>query len=266
MFDPMYDQAAGLRSVRTPGAVKLVPVALGRDTATAFDMLWMLGAGLSVLGHGVVALDAATREHDARPGLAQQLRSDAAEAADGTADDSLHILAAQAGLEDLLGTASSLGTSAALSRLAGCFAADTVVLVLAPKEWLSVLFEDTGARPLVPFSLQPTGVVDAYSATKVLLQAGNLQPVLVPVRGEGPQDMERQALGVLLDTARKHLGTQPDCWPLPDPRPGESRDVLSQWMLRIVESALRLEDSSSTLSPWSTNPQREALVPHLWSC
>jgi hypothetical protein len=98
------------------------------------------------------------------------------------------------------------------------------------------------------------------------MQAGNLQPVLVPVRGDGPEDMERQALGVLLDTARKHLGSMPDCWPLPDPRPGKGRDVLSHWMLRIVESALQLEDSSSPLSPLTSPNPREALVPHLWSC
>lgn len=264
MFDPLYDQAAGLRSVCAPGLVKLVPVVLSRDAATAFDMLWMLGAGLSVLGHGVVALDASTREHSAHPGLAQHLQGEGPDPAEG--NEALHILAAQTGLEDLLSTASTQGAAAALTRLAGGFAADTVVLVLAPKEWLSVLFEDSGARPLIPFAMQPTGVVDAYSATKVLMQAGNLQPVLVPVRGEGPEDMERQALGVLLDTARKHLGTMPDCWPLPDPRPGESRDVLSHWMLRIVESALKLEDSSSTLSPLTSPNPREALVPHLWSC
>jgi len=264
VFDPMYDQAAGLRSSCAPGAVKLVPVALNRDSATAFDMLWMLGAGLSVLGHGVVALDATTREHADKPGLAQHLKGDDADLSGS--DEALHILAAQVGLEELLTTASTLGAPAALARLAKGFAADTVVLVLAPKEWLSVLFEDTAARPLIPFSLEPTGVVDAYSAAKVLLQAGNMQPVLVPVRGEGPEDMERQALAVLLETARKHLGGVPDCWPMPDPRPGESRDVLSHWMLRIVESALKLEDSSSTLSLWSSPDQREALVPHLWSC
>lgn|GEM_PF-735515 len=265
MFDPLYDQAAGLRTASERGTVKLVPVVLGRDIATAFDMLWMLGAGLSVLGHGVVALDASTREDSGRPGLAQHLRGEGIDPAMGD-EAPLTILAAQTGLEELLTTSATLGAAAALTRLAGVFPADTVVLVLAPKEWLSVLFEDTVARPLVPFALQPTGVVDAYSATKVLLQAGNLQPVLVPVRGEGPQDMEHQALGVLLETSRKHLGAMPDCWPLPDPIPGESRDALSQWMLRIVESALKLEDSSSTLSPWTHPHQREALVPHLWSC
>lgn len=264
MFDPMYDQASGLRSVCAPGAVKLVPVALSRDSATAFDMLWMLGAGLSVLGHGVVALDASTRESSSHPGLAQHMRGTGPDPAEG--DEALHILASQIGLEELLTTSATLGPASALARLAGGFAPDTVVLVLAPKEWLSVLFEDSGARPLIPFAMEPTGVVDAYSATKVLMQGGNLQPVLVPVRGEGPADMERQALGVLLDTARKHLGAVPDCWPLPDPRPGESRDVLSHWMLRIVESALKLEDSSSTLSPLISPNPREALVPHLWSC
>lgn len=263
MFDPMIDQAAGLRSACAPASVKLVPVALNRDTATAFDVLWMLGAGLSVLGHGVVALDASTREHAKRPGLSQHLRGEGSEPSEH--DEALHIIAAQVGLEELLATAANMGAAAALARLAGSFAVDTVVLVLAPKEWLCVLFEDSGARPLIPFSMKPTGVVDAYSATKVLMQAGNMQPVLVPVRGEGPADMEQQALGVLLETARKHLGDVPECWPMPDPRPTESRDALSHWMLRIVDSALKLEDSADALSLRMSPNQREALVPHSWS-
>lgn len=264
MFEPLYDQAAGLRAVCMPGAVKLVPVVLGRDTATAFDILWALGSGLSVLDHGVMALDASTREHRSRPGLAQALHGEVADGARG--DEAMSMLAAQTGLGELLTIASTLGSASALARLAGCFAADTVVLVLAPKEWLSLLFEDSGARPLVPFVMEPAGVVDAYSATKVLLQAGNLQPLLVPVRGEGPVEQEDKALGVLLETARQHLGTTPDCWPLPASRPREPRDAMGQWVLRIVESALKLEDSSFSLPPLTYANPREALVPHQWSC
>jgi hypothetical protein len=263
VFDHMQDQAAGLRSGCTPAAVKLVPIVFNRDAATAFDVLWTLGTGLSLLGHGVVALDATTREHGHTPGLFHQLRGECFEASGN--DEDLHVLAAQAGLAELLTTAATLGANAALARLARSFAADAVVLVLAPKEWLSVLFESSGARPLIPFAIDPTGVVDAYSAVKVLMQAGNMQPVLVPVRGEGPDEMEYQAMRVLLETARKHLGDVPGCWVLPDSRRDESRDVFSSWMLKILGNALTLGDSSS-LPTWMFSHQREALVPHLWSC
>lgn len=264
MFDTLHSQAAGLRAVCPSGAVKLVPVAVGRDSTTAFDMLWMLGAGLSVLGHAVVALDATARETDQRPGLAQRLVGEDVEPTDD--GDGLHILAAQIGLEGLLRTATDTGADSALAQLAEVLAHDAVVLVLAPKEWLSVLFADTTARPLIPFAMEPLGVVDAYSATKVLMQAGNLQPVLVPVRGEGPEDMEQQALRVLLDTARKHLRQVPECWPLPDNRPGENRDALSGWMLRIVDSALQAAPHAGSPLPLGHGSLQAARVPHLWSC
>jgi hypothetical protein len=226
-------------------------------------MVWVLSAGLSVLGYDVVVLDATTREHGDRPGLSQHLRGECLDPS--SIDDGPYILAAQAGLAELLATAPAMGAPAALERLADSFAADTVVLLLAHKEWLSVLFEGSDARPLIPFPAEPMGVIDAYSAVKVLTQAGNMQPILVPIRGEGPEDLERQVIGVLLETARKHLGHVPDCWVLPDSRHDESPAVLSPWVLKIVQSALSLGDRSS-LHPWMSLNPRAALVPHLWSC
>jgi hypothetical protein len=263
VFDPTRHQAAGLRTVCTPAAVKLMPVSLNRDAAAACDMVWVLSAGLSMLGHGVVVLDATTREHGDRPGLSQHLRGERLDPS--SIDDGPYILAAQAGIDELLATAPAMRAPAALERLAGSFAAGTVVLLLAHKEWLSVLFEGSGARPLIPFHVEPTGVIDAYSAVKVLTQAGNMQPILVPIGGEGPEELERRVVDVLLETARKHLGQVPDCWALPDSRHDESPDALSPWVLKIVQSALSLGDGSS-LRPWMSPNPRAAFVPHLWSC
>lgn len=265
MFDPMYDQAAGLRSVVMPVGIRLVPVVLSRDADTAFDLVWMLGTGLSTLGRTVIALDATSRELPGRPGLAQQLQSKLPFAQDGSLSP-WHIMPSQSGLSTLMHTAQTLGAQAAQTRLVALFPAETVVLVLAPKEWLSVLFEESPARPLVPFTLAPAGVVDAYSAIKVLYQAGGLQPVLVPVRSDVPDAVAAQGLTVLADTARAHLGWAPESWPLPTARPGDSRDALSKWMLRIEASALALDDGCEQQPSWTTPHQPEALVPQLWSC
>ncbi|MBY0465685.1 MAG: hypothetical protein K2W33_12150 [Burkholderiales bacterium] len=265
MFDPMYDQAAGLRSVVAQVGIKLVPVVLSRDADTAFDLVWMLGAGLSTLGRTVVALDATSREQPGRPGLAQQLHAKVPAGHSGSSNP-WYIMPSQSGLSTLMHTAQTLGAKAAQARLVALFAPETVVLVLAPKEWLSVLFEESDARPLVPFTLAPSGVVDAYSAIKVLHQAGGLKPVLVPVKSDVPDALSTQGLTVLADTARAHLGWTPESWPLPMVRPGDSRDTLSQWMLRIEESALALDDGCVRQPAWTSSDQPEALVPQLWSC
>jgi hypothetical protein len=265
VFDPMIDQAAGLRAVMAPLGIRLVPVVLSRDVPTAFDVLWTLGAGLSVLGQRVVALDATALEQPERPGLLQQMQRGVAPR-QAPVTEPWTVLPAQAGLEALVQTASTLGPEAAGQRLVAAFPHNTVVLVLAPKEWLSVLLEGLPARPLVPMTLQPAGLVDAYSAVKVLHQAADLQPVLVPVGDSLPPEVSQQGLRVLQDTAQTHLGWAPDCWPLPESRPGESRDALSQWMLRIVDSALTLDEPEDAASAWISPHQREALVPQLWSC
>jgi len=278
VFDPLFDQAAGLRAVSMPCGVRCVPLVLSRDLHTAFDALCMLGDGLTGLGHGVLALAATSREKPGQPGLAhhpQLLARSARISAHGAhgpmglvrpdgPEPAWRTLPSQAGLESLLHVASAQGPRVALRQLASVFTRDTVVLVLAPKEWVSVLFEDSSAQPLVPFVLQPAGTVDAYSAMKVLNQAGGLQPVLMPVVGASPSRAEQRSMSALLDTAYKHLRFTPECWPLQGE--GQSVETVSPWMLRIVDSALMIDDEDSRVSPWQTPNQREALVPQLWSC
>lgn len=265
MFDIMHDQAAGLRAVAPPAGIRLVPVVLSRDADAAFDVVWILGAGLSAMGRNVVALDATSREQPNRPGLAQMLQS-TAQPGGGADAPAWQILPSQSGLSSLMHTAQTEGATASLNRLAAAFTVDTIVLVLAPKEWLSVLFEESQARPLVPFSLEASGVVDAYSAVKVLFQAGGLQPVLMPVPSAVPDALVAQGVGVLSDTALRHLGWVPDSWPVPAFQPGESGETASQWMLRIEGSALALEGGCVMPPSWLTPHLPEALIPKLWSC
>lgn len=265
MFDPMYDQAAGLRSVARPAGIRLVPVVLSRDTDTAFDLVWLVGSGLSALGRNVVALDATCREQHDRQGLTQMLQArDVAEPADA-GQTAWRIVPSQSGLNTLMHTAQTLGAQAAQARLAAVFPPETLLVVLAPKEWLSVLFEESAARPLVPFVLEPSGVVDAYSAIKVLYQAGGMQPVLVPVNRGDPERLSTQSLDVLSETARKHLGWSPDSWPLPAAQSSNMRDDWSHWMLRMEASALALDDGGTPSPSWYNPTHPEALVPQLWS-
>jgi hypothetical protein len=260
----MFDQAAGLRRVASGGGVRVLPVVLPRDADAAFDLAWVLGSGWSAMGHAVVTLDAASREQADRPGLAQRLKQGAAPL---SADDSAwQVLPSQSGLQTLLHLATTQGPGAALNRLAACFGPDVVVLLLAPKEWVSVLLEGTDVHPLVPLTFQPAGVVDAYSALKVLHQAAGLQPVLVPMPSNVPESVAVQAQHVLQDTAHRHLGWVPAIHPLPDQGAGASPDTISQWMLRMLENALLLEESGPVGSSWPSSSQREALVPQLWSC
>ncbi len=278
MFDPLFDQAAGLRGVGLPSGVRLVPVSLTRDAAVAYEACWVLANALSAHGYAVVVLDATARERAHAPGLSQWLQTGdrvaipqtrqggQSLAATAQAPVSWPTVPSQSGLNSLLHQAAERGVGAALTRLAGVFALGTVVLVMAPKEWLSVLFEETGAQPLVPLVLNPAGVVDAYSAAKVLSQAAALSPVLVPVAHTPFGEVEQRSLSALLETCRKHLGGVPECWPLDDTVDAASTDSAGAWVLRIIGSALVVADDAAPASGWSISTPHEALVPQLWSC
>lgn len=275
MFDPLFDQASGLRGVGETKGVRLVPVTLSRDTATAFEAAWTLATAISSLGYAVVVLDATARERPHAPGLSQWLRSGERVAIPKTvshnalSDEAVPAwptVPSQSGLGSLLHVAATESAGASLAKLAGVFVMGTVVLVMAPKEWLSVMFEDTRAQPLVPLMLNPAGVVDAYSAIKVLNHAAGLQPVLMPLAGALPGDVERRSLGALLDTCRKHLQTVPECWSLDAAAHADRAGSAASWVLRIVSSALVIEDGGEQVPCWSLSTPHEALVPQLWSC
>lgn len=238
----------------------------------------MVANALSAQGFAVVVLDATARERAHAPGLSQWLQSGeriaipqtrySGQSMAATAESpvSWPTVPSQSGLSSLLHRAAEQGVAVALTRLAGVFALGTVVLVMAPKEWLSVLFEETGAQPLVPLVLDPAGVVDAYSAAKVLTQAAGLNPVLVPLARAAPGEAERRSLSALMDTCRKHLGGVPECWSLDATVDAAQSGLAGAWVLRIVSSALVVADDTAPASAWSISTPHEALVPQLWSC
>lgn len=263
MFDPAFDQAAGLRGLEGPSAVRVLPVVLAREGQLAFDLAWTLGATLSAMGHRVVALDAAGREAVGKPGLAQLLKAGPHAAEDEAA---WRVLPSQSGLQTLLHMATTQGAEPAMLRLTASFAGDTVVLLLAPKEWLGILLDGMPVRPVVPMTYEPTAVVDAYSALKVLHQAAGLQAVLVAMPSDMPDGVAQQALQVLCETATRHLGWLPESWDLPDGQGPDAREALTRWVLRMLESALLIEEPVPGAPGWSSTNPREALVPQLWSC
>jgi hypothetical protein len=264
MFDPMYDQAAGLRQSSAPIGVRFVPVVLSqRDSATAFDTLWALGAGLAFLGHQVVALDATGIESAEHEGLVELLKRKT------TFDMGLQkwrIQASQLGLQQVLKTSTMVSPQIALHQLAAVFSAQTIVLVLAPKDWLCLLFEDSGAQPLIPFAANPAGLVDAYESFKMLEQGAGLSPVLVPVLQNHADKVQAVMLKSLSQTIQTHLNVAAHICPMPATRPGHSGDELRQWMLKIVETALLLDDETELwLHPFASGTQ-DAVIPYLWSC
>ena len=278
MFDPLFDQAAGLRGVGLPNGVRLVPVALGRTFSSAYEASWMLASAISAQGHAVAVLDATARERAHAPGLSQWLQTGdrvaipktrlPAQLSGATTDapPTWPTVPSQSGLSSLLHLAAEQGVETALVRLAGVFALGTVVLVMAPKEWLRVLFEETRAQPLIPLVLDPAGVVDAYGCAKVLTQAAALQPVLMPLAGALPGEVERRSLSALMDTCRKHLGSVPECWSLDAAHDAGQGGSASAWVLRIINSALVVADDTLPASGWPISTPHEALVPQLWSC
>ena len=66
MFEPGFDQAAGLRAEVPAGSACLVPVASPAQPARAFEWLCTLAGALAAQGRAVVIVDATARESGAQ--------------------------------------------------------------------------------------------------------------------------------------------------------------------------------------------------------
>lgn len=232
MFEPGFDQAAGLRGEPLQGGAVLMPVAAPAQPARAYEWLCTLAASLTAQGRAVVIVDATAIEstsrdrHDgAHLGLMRVLQDPSIahlERPAGSAD--WLVMPGAAGLHALHDTARAAGTAIALSRLLAPFASGVVVLLFAPAMSLGELLFGMGAHALVPVLEQPQSSIDAYGAVKVLDAAG-LTPVLAPLAGQSPAALQT-IVNTVVDTARRHLDLPLDCW------------ATDSWALRVQESAL----------------------------
>lgn len=232
MFEPGFDQAAGLRGeLCEPGAV-LVPVASPAQPARAYEWLCTLASCLTAEGRAVVIVDGtaieATRfaRQDGSPlGLMRVLQDPSITQLEHTNDGAdWLVMPGAAGLQALQDTARTAGPSHALSRLLAPFANGVVVLLFAPAFSLAALLHGLQARVLVPVIQQPQSSIDAYGAVK-LLDAADLLPVLAPLASGGDTALQTVA-GTVVETAQRHLGLSVDSWPV------------ERWALCVQESAL----------------------------
>lgn len=232
MFEPGFDQAAGLRGETPEGGPVLMPVASPAQPARAYEWLCTLAASLTAEGRVVVIVDGTATEatsrdrHDgAHLGLMRVLQDPSiAQLERPTAGADWLVMPGAAGLQTLQDTAHAAGSQIAVSRLLAPFASGVVVLLFAPALALGELLCGTGAHALVPVIEQPHSTIDAYGAVKVLDAAG-LSPVLAPLMDQSAAALQT-IVNTVVDTAQRHLNLPLDCWPV------------ATWALRVQESAV----------------------------
>lgn len=249
MFD-LYNQAHGLQACSPAQPTRLLVVPATAHGGVAHQLLWLLARRLAREGEQVLVLDGMASEA-AGTGLKSLLEAPRAAPVpwpgDWTEDAvaGVHIMPGRLGLLQLGNQAHGQVTGATVSRLIQALPQGVFVLLTAPVEVLAVVLQGTAARPLVPLDAQPRTLVEAYNAAKVLLQAGELLPVLVPMAPAGRNnrgglhalDAPVQALA---QCARTHLGVDLQIWPVAY---DESRDtpanrVPEPWWFKVLDSAL----------------------------
>jgi len=253
MFEPGFDQAAGLRAEVPTGSAGLVPVASPAQPARGYEWLCTLAGSLSAQGRAVVIVDGTAGESGAQDsrggahlGLLRALQDPSISNLERSADgaDWLVMPGAQ-GLRTLGETARAAGAQAAVSRLLAPFASGVLVLLFAPAFDLAGLLPGMGARALVPVIEQPQSSIDAYGAVKLLHTAG-LAPVLAPLASGAPASLQ-VVVNTVADTAQRHLGLTLDIWPA------------ASWARRVQAGAIERPRKSHT-----DNNGYHGLVPGAW--
>lgn len=276
MFD-LYDQAHGLMSRVAVQPTRLLAVPVAAHAGVAHQLLWLLARRLAREGEQVLVIDGMATEAEGTGLRAMLEKAPGAPVpwpGDWTEDavSGVHILPGRLGLLQLGNQAHAQTGARTVQRLVQALPAGVFVLLTAPVDLLAVLLQGTAARPLVPLDAQPRGLVEAYNAAKVLLQAGELMPVMVPMAsvgrgasGPGLAAMEAP-LQALVHCARTHLGADLQVWPLAY---DESRDtpadrVPEPWWFKVLDSALTV--TSEAMVGSLCRPTEVAAEPDLRRC
>ncbi|MDO9437955.1 hypothetical protein [Hydrogenophaga sp.] len=256
MFEPGFDQAAGLRAEKRAAGPVLMPVASPAQPARGYEWLCTLAASLAAEGRSVVIVDATANEsRSSDMGLMRVLQDPSIahleRPADGSAD--WLVIPAAVGLQALQETAQTAGAQSAVSRLLTPFASGVVVLLFAPAHALALLLQDLNVRALVPVIEQPQSSIDAYGAVK-LLDAAGLVPVLAPLVALPSAAALQTVVQNVIDTAERHLHLSLDCWPA------------FSWAQRVQESAIAKPARATTTAAHGYHALFAAdAAPSLWS-
>lgn len=256
MFEPGFDQAAGLRAEPAVQGPVLMPVASPAQPERGYEWLCTLAACLTAEGRSVAIVDGTAPENRSGDlGLMRVLQDPSMANLERCADDEAAdwlVLPGATGLQALQETALTAGGPSALSRLLAPFAAGVVVLLFAPAQALACVLQDLHARTLVPVIEQPQASIDAYGAVK-LLAAAQAVPVLAPLAGSRDAVAGLQTVvHNVIDTAERHLQLALDCWTVPS------------WAQRVQASALARPLSAHLLRGYG-DLDAPAAAPSLWS-
>ena len=254
MFDPGFDQAAGLRAEPRSSGPVLMPVASPAQPARGYEWLCTLAASLAAEGRSVAIVDGTAHEsHSSDLGLMRVLQDPSIAHLERPVDGATDwlVMPGAAGLQALQETARAAGGRSALSRLLTPFASGVVVLLFAPAHALAGLLQDLNVRTLVPVIEQPQSSIDAYGAVKLLAGAG-LVPVLAPLVSRGAPALQTVVHNVI-DTAQRHLQLALDCWPA------------HSWAQRVQESAIARPARAMNPAHGYHGLFAPAAAPSLWS-
>lgn len=208
MFAPYFDQAYGLQGWDLQPRTRVIPVAASEGSTLSLELVWQLEQALSTQGHPVEVVDS---------------------------------------LRGLDTQAASSGHVAVLQRWLRGIPQGAVVVLHAPMEALAVLLADSAARPLVAMGADRRAVVQAYNTVKVLVQVGELDPVVVPMGDPEQARALARAAHVLREACEHRLDTSVSVWPL-EYHENHSKDTRlspqETCMLKVLDSALVMDTAA----------------------
>lgn len=232
-------QARGLQYLAGPTPTRLVAVAALPQSTAALQLLWLLTRQPWSGEAPTLVLDGQAGER--ADGLSHWLRQPATGwAALAATDGHVPVVPARDGLLALCEQARTQGAAVARARLMAALPAGALVLLSAPPSLLAVLLQDSDVHPLVALDGGPRAVVSAYNALKVLLHAGGVRPVLVPLLQPARADGVRRAEQSVLHCCSEHLEEAVQSWPVAyhDDHVAGQVSVPENWWLRVLDSAL----------------------------
>lgn len=232
-------QASGLQFLADPESTRLLAVTALPQSNAALQLLWMLTRQPWPGELHTLVLDGQAAE--GTDGLSHWLDRPAAQLASLVTPDGLPpIVPARHGLLTLCEQARTEGAGKARERLMAALPAGALVLLNASPDVLAMLMMDSDARPLVALDGGPRAVVSAYNALKVLLHAGSLHPVLVPLHVPARRAEIQRAEQSVLRCCQEHLGEPVQSWPVAyhDDHAAGAVSVPESWLSRVLDSAL----------------------------
>jgi len=257
MHETTVNQAAGLIGLALPLGPRMMAMVSHGDEQAELPLLWRMCLTLTDYGYSVTVLDATTLESPSCPGLDQLLENNYWHGETGSDAPAWTVIPSGAGIQDLC--ASPGGAAQRLSRIAGLFPEDSVVILYSRADWMAPLMCDTGIEPLLVVSPAKASLLSSYRALKRLVVDGKLRPTIVnltPTTGDGVMPVRNGAPSSLVECAKNFLGYEVKAIEINSAAAEDHTHTgaIQRLALRLMESALVLRSDAHAANRF-TNPQ-----------